>query len=85
MEETKLRPVLFICLPHLTRDHREHLRNNLQQSLGSLKESGWVVIVLDGFEKADIKAFGVPSSELEKLHNVVFVLSGDSALSKKTE
>lgn len=43
----------------------------------ALEGTGWDGMVLDCCDVAEVRAFGVPESQLETLHNVKMILSND--------
>lgn len=55
--------VLVICLPRINAEQRDVIQRNFS-NLSHLKNNGWLFLVIDGFEKMDVRAFGVPESKL---------------------
>jgi hypothetical protein len=56
------KPLLVVCFPHISSDQINNVRNKLSNEI---KEAGWLGLVLDGFEKTDVRAFGLPENRME--------------------
>lgn len=63
------KPILVVCYPKLTRDQRDAANRHFAQS-ERIKESGWVILVLDGFDKPDVRAFGVSESNFAEFEEL---------------
>jgi len=57
-------PILVICLPNLSVESRAAIQEAANAN-EKIKNSGWIFLILNGFKKASVSAFGVPESELE--------------------
>lgn len=69
-ERPAFKPVLVICFPAMTREQFGCINGALEKSKKRLQRSGWLFIVLDGFDKMGVSAFGVPESKLGTLEEL---------------
>lgn len=65
--EQSFKPVLVICFKRLTREQHDRIAATLWPKMEAV---GWVALILDGFDKMDVRAFGVPESELGTLEEL---------------
>ena len=65
--EQSFKPVLVICFPPMAKEQREIVAANIEKWKDMLFDAGWIGFILDGFDKMDVRAFGVPESELGTL------------------
>jgi len=57
-------PVLVICLPNLSAERRAAIQEAADAN-EKIKNSGWIFLVLDGFKRPKVRAFGVPENGFE--------------------
>lgn len=69
-EKQSFRPILVLCFPPLTKEQRQKVEANSEKWKDMLLDAGWIGFILDGFEKMDVRAFGVPESELGTLEEL---------------
>lgn len=64
-EHQPYKPLLVVCLPYILTPERYNCINEIFKINQNIQESGWTVLAIDGFDKMDVRAFGVPENRLE--------------------
>lgn len=63
-EEQSFKPVIGVLIKtRLTRDQRRRIGEDFDNTL---RDSGWLAILIDDCDQSDIRAFGVPENRLEE-------------------
>lgn len=68
MPSQGFRPVLVVCFPRVTWEQMQVIEKSLASK--NLEQSGWKLIAIEGFDKMDVRAFGVPESQLEEFETL---------------
>ncbi len=75
--ETKpaFKPILVVCYPNLGREQINAANRNFSQN-ERIKESGWIILIIDGFDKPDVRAFGLSESDFAEFEELKAALMG---------
>lgn len=71
MYQQSFKPILVICFPVLTQDQLRRVWRKVESVLlNKITAAGWEILALEGFDKMDVRAFGVPESEFESVEEL---------------